>query len=615
MLPSTTPIEWQNVLMDRIEALGYKIEDRQGVCYGLTNMAIQAWLSGNFHTFEERLNFFYNTPIETLQEIAKLSGSDVTQSVVDFRAFAEGVMLYQTPYAHPELFDEKSKPTKQQDHRLVEPILRSREFEKLGGLDELKSFSGIYSLDELTNYFKLLSESFAGPPKLQHPIALSLMSFGHSIGVAYNPNDENHPWVLIDANQFPINRYDSDEGIAQGVMSAFFLKNTIAFSSTICVAKNHSLEQRVFVDKCMSNAKWQEMHEPTDDKAELVDDGSISWLMISARNGHLDEVDKLLRNTNINPDAKDVRGWTPLFIAAQRGHVGVVNRLLQDPRVNPNHVDNFNEYNPLLIAAKSNQHKVMEVLLANEKTHPGQIFDVREGTTILHQAVKNGYVGLISRLLARNDINPNQGDSAGNTPFYSACEFGQTEAARILLANRKVNPHQANHFGDIPFLIAAQNGSTGVVALLLAREDIDPNQATKSGATALLFAVEKGYTEMAELLLARNDVNPNLAHSNGATPLILAAYFGRVDAVKALLARQDVNLDHEGPGGKTALQFAQEKGYIEIETLIREAIKSRQVSVSDHHAGMFAAPSAPTTTPNSFDAPKPETSPPPAKLS
>ncbi len=59
-------------------------------------------------------------------------------------------------------------------------------------------------------------------------------------------------------------------------------------------------------------------------------------LILASREGHLQEVDELLKHSQLNVNAKNHVGATALIIATQRGHSEVVRKLLMDPKVDAN---------------------------------------------------------------------------------------------------------------------------------------------------------------------------------------------------------------------------------------------------------------------------------------
>ena len=614
-------MSWQPLLIQRIKALGY-IADEKGVCFGLAHMAMQAGLLGELPAFAERLKKFYEIPVN---DLASLDASQIA----DYRALSEGIILYQTPYIYEELFEAGSSPKKQHDSALMEPLIRSKALEEQGGIAEIVSFTGIYNLEELTSYFKLLRETSMGPPEMQHPLSFILESYGHAINVNFNPANKNNPWVLTDANQFPISQYQDDRAIAQAVMKALFSSNVIAFSTGIYSTKKYSAEQQKFVDNWKNNEKWQEIHKVAE-KSRLVDDSKVSWFDIAVRHGDLESLNQLLQEPHINPEKTLLREATPFFSAVERSNLEIIVRLLQDPRVDPN-ARNAQGKTPLLIAGEVNNQDIIDTLLASVRVNP-KLIDTNSHQYPFHLAARFGYIKLLKALLDRKDIDPNEPDRYGQTPLYLAIHNNQLEIVKALLAysseqladvgntllsrasqlesseilevllsaRKDMDANFTDSSNITPLLSASMKGAINGVKLLLSRPEIDPNKEHSNGMTPLTIAAYKGFTEIAKALIIRNDVDINKG-PNGASPLCFAAHYGQVEIIKLLLTRKDIDFNRTYEG-KSALKIAEDNGNLEMVNLIQEAINSKRLNVSTNPFSLFASPSSSVDLP---DANKP----------
>ncbi|KAG4279834.1 hypothetical protein FPRO06_11168 [Fusarium proliferatum] len=191
----------------------------------------------------------------------------------------------------------------------------------------------------------------------------------------------------------------------------------------------------------------------------------------------------LLANGRVDPNARDSRGWTPLFYAAINGHEATVDILLAQEDVDVNAQDNC-------------------------------------GRTVLSNAAsyKIYATGAFRRLLAHEGLHPDLSDSEGRTPLSYAAE-SNNPAMELLLRNGKVNPDARDTSGRTPLSYAAGHPSGIAAELLLNDTRADPNSKDASGRTPLSYAAEKEYLKPIELLLEDIRVEADLEDISGRTPL------------------------------------------------------------------------------------------------
>lgn len=110
----------QNSLLKKMEAFGYSKKELDGHCYGLSEMAINAFLQGDIEQFRERLeilNELTEADIKALNDPSlwdegkynipfKLSSGETIRPA-DIFAFFDGVTLYQRPFDFAEIFSDK----------------------------------------------------------------------------------------------------------------------------------------------------------------------------------------------------------------------------------------------------------------------------------------------------------------------------------------------------------------------------------------------------------------------------------------------------------------------------------------------------------------------------
>jgi hypothetical protein len=139
---------------------------------------------------------------------------------------------------------------------------------------------------------------------------------------------------------------------------------------------------------------------------------------------------------------------------------------------------------------------------------------VQQGRTALHVASEKGHADVVRLLLARQEIEVNKGDPAGNTALHIASTFASQENAsqenhvevvRLLLAHPGVDVNKTTTSGGSALMAAALNGNVGIVRLLLAIPGIDVGNAeVGTGKTALLAAIDGGHDAIVRLVVAHS---------------------------------------------------------------------------------------------------------------
>jgi len=102
-------------------------------------------------------------------------------------------------------------------------------------------------------------------------------------------------------------------------------------------------------------------------------------------------------------------------------------------------------------------------------------------------AARNGYEGVVRKLLEREEVIPDKPDKYNLTPLSHAARRGHEGVVKILLEREEVNP---DNYGRTPLSHAAQNGRDGVVKIQLGREDVNPDKPENRDRTSLLYATK-----------------------------------------------------------------------------------------------------------------------------
>lgn len=247
----------------------------------------------------------------------------------------------------------------------------------------------------------------------------------------------------------------------------------------------------------------------------------LSW---AAESGNITAVKRLLAKDGVKPDSRDKAGRSPLSWAAMNCHVLVMDRLLAGGDVDPDSKDKYG-WTPLLWAARE----------------PDQVFSPDSDDLDLEPR-ESSTLHAVSMLLQRDDVDADSVDIGGRTPLSWACASGNGNVA-MLLASHGVNPDPRDATGRSPLSWAAWSGNVELVTMLLNSGYVAPDTRDTYDQSPLSIAARKGHKEIVELLLARGAVGVGLGSSDnfGRTPIMWAAKNGKDEVAKVLRDEHEKN--------------------------------------------------------------------------
>lgn len=221
---------------------------------------------------------------------------------------------------------------------------------------------------------------------------------------------------------------------------------------------------------------------------------SVTLLVASARNGHMERMLRLLK-TGLDVNASDFDGKRALTSAAESGNLMGIQALL-------------------LAGA--------DVNLAD-----------RNGETPLWWASRYNHKRAVWELLYRG-AHPDLADNDGQSPLSVAAQLGHGKVARLLLQFGS-NPDASVVWGKSALMFAASAGYFDIVTLLL-RHRVDINYRSVAGESALSLAVVGGHDRITDLLVEHGALPHGLIRNkNYARQLCVAAQHGRIPEILRLL--------------------------------------------------------------------------------
>ena len=186
-------------------------------------------------------------------------------------------------------------------------------------------------------------------------------------------------------------------------------------------------------------------------------------LICASGNGHIDVVNLLLQQKNVNINQLTDDGNAALHYASFHGHTETVKLLLVHSDIDVNIKDNAGD-TPLKIASRDGHTQIMELLKAKEKGKEEE--EEKKHNEAPHKMiseVKEKYKGKYL------------------PPFIQAAFDGNVEDVRILLLEDDMDVNQKDKYGTTALHLASYYGDIDVVNLLLQQKNLKINQRSKYG--------------------------------------------------------------------------------------------------------------------------------------
>ncbi|MDE0179312.1 MAG: ankyrin repeat domain-containing protein [Gammaproteobacteria bacterium] len=300
--------------------------------------------------------------------------------------------------------------------------------------------------------------------------------------------------------------------------------------------------------------------------------GETIWQVLNAaRDGDTDKLRAMLED---DPSLVRAEFWytPPLHFAVREGHPDAV-RLLIDAGADIFHRSLYAQETLLDVALARNHHDVAN-LMRDELNRRVSSTGSRQA---IHEAVGNGDVDTVERLLADEPHLVNRGDHLGRRPLHYAVEAGRADLVDRLVdlgadvdASGFSSDDRLGGAGFRPVVLALwnhpywpQRNDYAMARKLLAR----------GARYSITIAAALGDEDRVRELLAGDSTLANDREPGGKRPLSAAAERNHVGIVKDLLdAGADPNLE-EGPNCPRgfALWAAAHFGHFEVARLLLDA--------------------------------------------
>ena len=295
-------IHGQNWYMSRMTAAGYP-NLGMGYCYGMGNMAAQAFLVKDMSTFNQRLQWMHTIPLEDFRRVPDTSDgvpffgiiarkkalenknrrelsieeqAIIDINLVDLHAFFDGVASYQSPNTFPEVYDQPVYMG--QDAEVTKSIVGPTHLDK-NKPARIKSMVGAYTPAELALYLTQLKTHLS-----DQSFVLKLTSSGHYINLNYDKNTKR--WLLIDPNLLPGYEYETPDLLAQALFFGFrgvmtpVVNDTLIIYSEIHTTARHEKDLTSGIRHLERDPKWIALQTLTSDDTRHNEQGESIYSLV-----------------------------------------------------------------------------------------------------------------------------------------------------------------------------------------------------------------------------------------------------------------------------------------------------------------------------------------------
>ena len=305
---------------------------------------------------------------------------------------------------------------------------------------------------------------------------------------------------------------------------------------------------------------------------ELAKNANISrsqlqeGLRRASSNGHLEMVECLIVEFDVDPSSKNSDGDMPIHTAARHGHTKIVSMLINKYNISPV-AEGHNMRTPLHEACASGSYDVFK-LLVTIKNLDIQHRDTNSNTH-LHTAAENGQLQMVKELkqlcaALAHTLNENL-----QTPLHLALMNGHKTIAKLLLS--QFNSQIVDVAGNSTLHLAAMCGYTEMVSKLIQQYKCSPDCLNNKHQTPLHVALEKKYEQTADVLLSKFHCCPTSVDIDGNTPLHLAAAKDLPVVIRMLIDQYSSIPDCRNNKQETPLLLAAEaKNWTIVDSLVSE---------------------------------------------
>lgn len=285
----------------------------------------------------------------------------------------------------------------------------------------------------------------------------------------------------------------------------------------------------------------------------------VTPIMLAAKNGDLPMIELLLHH-GANPCATTSFKWSAIHYAINSEHYPIAHYLHRN--FHPPIDSEWLSIRLISAATKGSIHALQCLTDLGANPH---IIDYT-GRTLLHHAVENLHHEAAEYLITELKLDLNVKDKMRITPFMIAAQKGDIKMLR-LLAQHGANPHATDFQNQNALHYATENNKIRAIRYLITKLNFDPNAQDRWGYTPFILATKNGYIK-AMRQLVKLGANPYITDFNRQTALFHAVKNRRHYLIPYLIFRFDFDPNHEDRHKQTPIFVAAEGDDISIFNLL-----------------------------------------------
>jgi len=319
--------------ISRMKATGYTAYDK-GHCFGMSYMALQAFLTDDMKTFNDRLYVIASIPVEDfkndfanlreeqqllLQNGKHAEAKKIAEIIVDILALFDGIALYHTPKDYIQLFEEPKKVRCKDAAKTMQIIVPVSLDSKDNNPALISCYSGAYTQEDLKQYLAIMEKKLGG-----NSFALTLNSAGHAINLDYDA--KNKQWLLIDPETLPGVEYFDAGLLAKAMLVAFGQSTGLVMETSLYTTHKHANNIQDDFLSMIQTPEWLELHSSS--KLDIVFEDGRSQLFHAVFRNDIDWIQQRIA-LGLNVNQADASGVTPLMMTSYNESVDVAKLLIE----------------------------------------------------------------------------------------------------------------------------------------------------------------------------------------------------------------------------------------------------------------------------------------------